>query len=114
MQAVLQAFLVGSVAISLATVVYAQAQGQTAQGKELMPLPPFLKGFVRQDCFEKFQLFDFSDVDCIKFTVSKLIGLAIVVGSGILKIPQILKIVSNSSVEGLSQLTLYIETTIFM
>ena len=97
--------------MAISFVVMAQEKTET---KELMPLPPFLKGFVRQDCFEKFQLFDFSDVECIKFTISKLIGLAIVVGSGILKIPQIMKIVSNASVEGLSQLTLYIETTIFM
>ena len=40
--------------------------------------------------------------------------MAIVVGSGILKMPQIVKILQNSSVEGLSQLTLYIETMIFM
>jgi len=93
------------------------AQGSKTDGdtkKELIPLPPMLKGFFKEECFIKFQLFDFSDVDCIKFTISKCIGMAIVVGSGILKIPQIVKILQNSSVEGLSQITLYIETTIFM
>ena len=80
----------------------------------MIPLPPILEGLIRKDCFEKFQQFDFADVECIKFTISKGIGLAIVVGAGILKIPQIIKILQASSVEGLSSLTLYIETTVFM
>jgi hypothetical protein len=57
---------------------------------------------------------DFSDMECIKFTISKGIGLAIIVGSSILKVPQIIKIVSNGSVEGIAAVTYYIETTIFM
>lgn len=74
-----------------------------------------MKFFIfREDCFEKFQKFDISDKECLKITISKGIGFLIVLGAGILKIPQILKILSASSVEGLSQFTLYIETVIFM
>lgn len=40
--------------------------------------------------------------------------MAIIVGSGILKIPQIIKILQNSSVDGLSPIAMYIETTVFM
>lgn len=53
-------------------------------------------------------------MDCIKFTISKGIGLAIVMGSAILKLPQIIKILSNSSVEGISAMTYYLETICFM
>ena len=101
-----------TLALVLTTVL--ASSNTTEGGKELIPLPPILKGLIREDCFEKFQLFDFSDVECIKFTISKGIGLAIVVGSGILKVPQIIKILQNSSVEGLAPISMYIETTIFM
>ena len=52
-------------------------------------------------------------MDCIKFTISKAIGLAIIVGSGIVKVPQVIKIISNASVEGISPASYYIETTIY-
>ena len=93
------------------------AQDSKTEGdnkKDLIPLPKMLEKFFKEECFIKFQLLDFSDMDCIKFTITRCIGMAIVVGSGILKMPQIVKILQNSSVEGLSQLTLYIETMIFM
>ena len=64
---------------------------------------PNLKFYIfREDCYNKFLAQDFSDTECIKFTISKGIGLAIVLGSSILKVPQILKIVSSGSVEGIS------------
>ena len=57
----------------------------------------------REDCFDKFvNKQDFSDTECIKFTISKAVGLAIVAGSSILKIPQIVKILASGSVEGIS------------
>ena len=69
----------------------------------------------REDCWDKFvNKNDFSDQECIKVTISKCVGLAIVAGSGILKVPQILKIVGNASVEGLAPISTYIETMIFM
>jgi hypothetical protein len=47
-----------------------------------------LKLFIfREDCLKKFLNQDFSDIECIKFTISKAIGLAIVGGSSILKVP---------------------------
>jgi len=49
------------------------------------------------------------DPDCVKFLISKLLGLAIVGGSAILKLPQIAKILSNKSVEGLSSTAVYME-----
>jgi mannose-P-dolichol utilization defect protein 1 len=47
-----------------------------------------MKFFIfREDCFNKFISYDFSDMECVKFTISKGIGLAIVAGSSILKLP---------------------------
>lgn len=71
----------------------------------------------REDCFDKFvsDIVGFiTDADCMKFTISKGIGLAIVAGSSILKLPQIIKILSSNSVEGLSALGMYLETVNFM
>ena len=45
-------------------------------------------GVIRADCFDKFTQFDFlSDTSCIGFTLQKAVGLAIVGGSLILKLP---------------------------
>mmetsp|Transcript_2715 Transcript_2715/g.4614 ORF Transcript_2715/g.4614 Transcript_2715/m.4614 type:complete len:173 (+) Transcript_2715:44-562(+) len=66
-------------------------------------------------CYIKFFVDkDFADVDCIKQTLSKAVGLAIVAGSGILKFPQIIKIITSGSVEGLSSISSYIETVMYM
>ena len=65
----------------------------------------------REDCYNKFINMDFADMECVKFTISKGLGFAIVVGSGILKVPQIIKIVMNGSVEGLAAISTYIEVS---
>lgn len=51
---------------------------------------------------------------CFKFTMSKLVGYLIVLGAVIVKVPQILKIVSNNSTAGISALACYLETTVYM
>ena len=50
-------------------------------------------------------------MECIKFTISKGIGFAIVAGSSILKVPQIIKIVSNKSVAGIASIGYYVEVS---
>ena len=69
-------------------------------GNETTRSGPVMKYFIfREDCFDKFvNKKEFSDQDCLKFTLSKAIGFAIIVGSAIVKLPQIIKIVSNGSV----------------
>ena len=64
----------------------------------------------REDCFEAFfTRYDFkSDPTCMQFTSSKLIGYLIILGSIVYKVPQILKILNNQSVEGLSRLSHYV------
>ncbi|EAR87711.1 PQ loop protein (macronuclear) [Tetrahymena thermophila SB210] len=67
-----------------------------------------------EECFDTFfTKNDFLNVPCIKFTLSKILGTSIVVFSTILKVPQILKIVKNKSVEGLSFPALASETFLY-
>lgn len=66
-------------------------------------------GVFRADCYTKFTGGDFSDMECVKFSFSKIIGFAIISGSFILKLPQIIKIVKSGSVEGLGVMPVYIE-----
>ena len=65
-----------------------------------------------KECYIKFFADkDFSDMNCIKQTLSKAIGLAIIVASSILKVPQMAKILGSGSVEGLSSVSYYMEVS---
>ncbi len=70
----------------------------------------------REDCFDLFfTKFDFfSNKECIAFTISKGLGLAIIAGSAVLKVPQILKIFKSRSVEGISKYMFYTEILMLM
>ncbi|KAI9489460.1 hypothetical protein BDB00DRAFT_884496 [Zychaea mexicana] len=54
--------------------------------------------------------FDLTDVPCIKYAISKALGFGIVLGGSIVKIPQILTIVSAGSARGLSLTSYILET----
>ncbi|KAK4683930.1 mannose-P-dolichol utilization defect 1, partial [Tremellales sp. Uapishka_1] len=54
--------------------------------------------------------FDATHVECLKYALSKGLGLGIVLGGGIVKIPQIIKIVSSKSARGLSLPAYILET----
>ena len=71
-------------------------------------------GIFRHDCYDKFAAFDLSDSSCVKFTFSKVIGFAIVVGAFALKVPQIIKILKNNSVEGINTTSYYVETVNYL
>ncbi|KAK7440625.1 hypothetical protein VKT23_016973 [Stygiomarasmius scandens] len=53
---------------------------------------------------------DVSDVECIKFSISKGLGIGIVAGGSIMKVPQLLLIVNARSAEGLSLSAYILET----
>ena len=57
---------------------------------------------------------DFMDVPCLKYSISKGLGYGIVVGSAIMKLPQILKIVMNRDVTGLNAMSFYMECAAFL
>ncbi|XP_018326908.1 mannose-P-dolichol utilization defect 1 protein homolog [Agrilus planipennis] len=54
-------------------------------------------------CYDQYFLeFNFLDVNCFKATLSKCLGVGIILGSLLVKIPQILKILKNKSAQGIS------------
>lgn len=56
-----------------------------------------------EECAEKyFDDFDFLHVGCFKTTLSKILGLSIIAGSLLVKIPQIVKILRNKSGKGIN------------
>ncbi|KAK0516723.1 hypothetical protein JMJ35_001326 [Cladonia borealis] len=55
-----------------------------------------------------------SDTPCLTLALSKTLGLATVAGSSIVKLPQILKLLSSQSATGISFLSYFLETTSFI
>ena len=57
---------------------------------------------------------DFLDVPCLKYSVSKALGYGIMFGSGIMKMPQIIKIMKNRDVTGINAVSFYMECAAFL
>lgn len=56
-----------------------------------------------ESCYDEFFLnFNFLDVPCLKIVLSKGLGIGIILGSVMVKLPQILKLMGAKSAEGLS------------
>uniref|UniRef100_A0A1B6D008 Mannose-P-dolichol utilization defect 1 protein homolog n=1 Tax=Clastoptera arizonana TaxID=38151 RepID=A0A1B6D008_9HEMI len=61
-------------------------------------------------CYDEFFInYNFLDVPCLKATISKGLGLAIVGGSLMVKVPQIMKILQNKSAVGISFLSVLLD-----
>ncbi|XP_017774061.1 PREDICTED: mannose-P-dolichol utilization defect 1 protein homolog [Nicrophorus vespilloides] len=58
---------------------------------------------------EYFVNFNFFDVPCFKSTLSKCLGLGIILGSILVKLPQIMKIMKNKSGEGISLISVMLD-----
>ncbi|XP_010897472.1 mannose-P-dolichol utilization defect 1b [Esox lucius] len=77
------------------------------EGPKTSVLDP-LKGllltyFMPESCYDEFFLnFNFLDVPCLKIVLSKGLGIGIILGSVMVKLPQILKLMGAKSAEGLS------------
>ncbi|KAI8427559.1 hypothetical protein MSG28_002066 [Choristoneura fumiferana] len=74
----------------------------------------FLKGLLlsilSEKCYkEYFDNYNFLDVPCFKSTLSKGLGIGIIAGSILVKVPQILKILSSKSAEGINVYGVYLE-----
>ncbi|XP_053319157.1 mannose-P-dolichol utilization defect 1 protein [Spea bombifrons] len=60
-------------------------------------------GILPERCYDEFFVrFNLLEVVCLKILVSKLLGIGIIVGSILVKVPQIVKILRSGSAEGLS------------
>ncbi|RUP49702.1 hypothetical protein BC936DRAFT_141759 [Jimgerdemannia flammicorona] len=81
--------------------------------KNLLP-PPLrdpLVALIDEKCYTSLiENFNLTDLGCIKYAISKALGFGIVLGGAIVKIPQILTIISSSSAEGLSLAAYYLES----
>ncbi|KAJ9113541.1 hypothetical protein QFC20_001892 [Naganishia adeliensis] len=78
-------------------------------------LPGFVKkpltGLIGKTCYDSLIYnFDLSDTECVKYSISKGLGLGIVVGGSIVKLPQIGKIINSKSARGLSLSAYVLET----
>ncbi|XP_026469903.1 mannose-P-dolichol utilization defect 1 protein homolog [Ctenocephalides felis] len=63
-----------------------------------------------EKCYHNyFEDFNFLDVPCFKATLSKGLGLGIIAGSILVKVPQILKIFSNKSGQGINILSVLLD-----
>lgn len=63
----------------------------------------FYLGLMSPDCFEDLVVhLNITNTSCLKMAVSKGLGLGIVIGSSLVKLPQVLKIVQSASAEGIS------------
>lgn len=107
-----KALLTMAMLLSLTMAETATEGQEGTQAEEQGPQVKYL--LFREDCFEKFSKFDLADSECITFTFSKLVGYLIIAGATIFKLPQIQKIVSKNSVEGISSFGLYFETIGFI
>lgn len=64
---------------------------------------------IREDCLESVKSLNFADVDCVIVTARKVTGYTIVTLASIVKVPQILKVLSAQSAKGLVQSMYYVE-----
>jgi len=65
---------------------------------------------IKEECFNKFFVdFDFFDGDCLKYSLSKGLGLGIIAGSILVKVPQIVKILGSKSAAGITLISVVME-----
>ncbi|XP_050306998.1 mannose-P-dolichol utilization defect 1 protein homolog [Anthonomus grandis grandis] len=63
-------------------------------------------------CFDNYFLdFNFTDVPCFKTTLSKVLGLGLILGSILVKVPQIVKIIKSKSGEGINLFSVSLDLT---
>ncbi|KAM6909107.1 mannose-P-dolichol utilization defect 1b [Xenentodon cancila] len=70
----------------------------------IVPFKGLLLDYVLpESCYDQFFLnLNFLDVPCLKIVLSKVLGIGIILGSVMVKLPQILKLMAAKSAEGLS------------
>lgn len=70
---------------------------------------------IGEKCYKALLLdVDTENTECIKYAVSKGLGIGIIAASSIVKVPQILKLVNSKSAEGVSFLSYLLETSAYL
>ena len=99
------------------TLIAASALQGVALAHKTAETHNLVYGVFKEECFAKLEA-DVSsfinDSDCVKFSISKLIGYVIILGAVIVKVPQIIKILANCSTKGINSYSYYVETTQYM
>lgn len=76
------------------------------------PLRDPLVALVGEKCYVSLvENFNITDIDCVRYSISKALGFGIVLGGSIVKIPQIVTILLNGSAQGLSLASYLLETS---
>jgi hypothetical protein len=68
-----------------------------------------LQDLFSPQCYETIFVNNILDLDCVKPLISKALGIGIIGGALLLKVPQIVAILSSGTVEGLSPMAFYTE-----
>ena len=82
-----------------------------------LPAPIFNLGIslLGTDCYKALVLdIDLSSTECLKLATSKVLGVGIIAGSSVVKVPQILKLLNSQSASGVSFLSYFLETAAFI
>jgi mannose-P-dolichol utilization defect protein 1 len=70
----------------------------------------FITSLIGEKCYvELVENLNVKNVDCIKYAFSKVLGLGMVCGGAILKVPQIIKILLSKSTRGISVTSYFLE-----
>src|SRR5689334_17030798 len=79
------------------------------------PIRNLITSVIGPKCFESLVLnVNYNDKECTSLALSKMLGLGIVAASSVVKVPQIVKLVSSQSAEGVSFLSYLLETTAYL
>lgn len=66
-------------------------------------------------CYKKLILdIDPTQTECVKFAISKGLGIGIIAASSIVKVPQLIKLINSQSAEGLSFLSYLLESSAYL
>ena len=79
------------------------------------PIPSLLTSLLGPQCYQTLLLdLDLTHTPCLRLALSKSLGVGILLVSSIVKIPQLLKLLSSQSAEGLSFSSYLLETTAYL
>ncbi|KAG1471416.1 hypothetical protein G6F56_002133 [Rhizopus delemar] len=107
---VLFTFFLNSFALPISSVV---VEEETQYRWPVLVSQPAIK-LLGETCYESLlENFEWTNVSCLKLALSKILGLGIVVGGAIVKIPQIVTIIKDGSAQGLSLASFVMETSAY-